>query len=113
MGCDELKVYIEPKEDIRSLEKDMEYTNSGHKIKQKDIQLIQKQAKKKRKRKRKHRTDEVRQECVHAKSLQSCSTLCNPMYYSPPGSLIHRTLQHGRGQTLQALIKISNLVQQH
>ena len=111
MGCDELKVYVEPKEGIRSLEKDMEYTNSRHKIKQKGIQLIKKQAKKEKE--KKHRTDEVRQECVHAKSLQSCSTLCNRMYYSPPGSLIHRTLQRGRGQTLQALIKISNLVQQH
>ena len=25
--------------------------------------------------------------CVHAKSLQSCSTLCDPMDYSSPGSL--------------------------
>ena len=25
--------------------------------------------------------------CVHAKSLQSCQTLCNPMDCSPPGSL--------------------------
>ena len=28
-------------------------------------------------------------ECVHAKSLQSCLTLCNPMDYSPPGSSVH------------------------
>ena len=27
--------------------------------------------------------------CVHAKSLQSCPTLCNPMDCSPPGSSIH------------------------
>ena len=27
--------------------------------------------------------------CMHAKSLQSYSTLCNPMNYSPPGSSVH------------------------
>ena len=27
--------------------------------------------------------------CVLAKSLQSCLTLCNSMYYSPPGSSVH------------------------
>ena len=27
--------------------------------------------------------------CTHAKSLQSCPTLCNPMYCSPPGSSVH------------------------
>ena len=27
--------------------------------------------------------------CVHAKSLQLCPTLCNPMDYSPPGSPVH------------------------
>ena len=26
---------------------------------------------------------------VHAKLLQSCPTLCNPMGYSPPGSSLH------------------------
>ena len=31
--------------------------------------------------------------CVHAKSLQLCPTLCNPMNYSPPGSSIHGILQ--------------------
>ena len=31
--------------------------------------------------------------CVHAKSLQSCPTLCNSMDSSPPGSSVHRTLQ--------------------
>ena len=31
--------------------------------------------------------------CVHAKSLQSCPTLCNPMDYSPPGSCAHGILQ--------------------
>ena len=29
----------------------------------------------------------------HAKSLQSCPTLCDPMDSSPPGSSIHRILQ--------------------
>ena len=52
MGCDELKVYIEPKEGIRSLEREMEYTNSGHKIKHKDIQLTQKRSEKERKKKK-------------------------------------------------------------
>ena len=27
--------------------------------------------------------------CVHAKSLQSCPTLCGPMDCSPPGSSVH------------------------
>ena len=31
--------------------------------------------------------------CVCAKSLQSCLTLCNPVYYSPPGSSVHGILQ--------------------
>ena len=31
--------------------------------------------------------------CVHAKSPQSCPTLCNLMDYSPPGSSIHGILQ--------------------
>ena len=31
--------------------------------------------------------------CVHAKSLQSCSTLCNRMDCSPPGSSVHGILQ--------------------
>ena len=30
---------------------------------------------------------------VHAKSLQSCPTLCNPMDCSPPGSSVHEILQ--------------------
>ena len=30
---------------------------------------------------------------VHAKSLQSCPTLCNPMDCSPPGSSVHGTRQ--------------------
>ena len=27
--------------------------------------------------------------CMHAKLLQSCPTLCNPMDYSLPGSSVH------------------------
>ena len=30
--------------------------------------------------------------CMHAKSLQSCPTLCNPMDSSPPGSSVHGSL---------------------
>ena len=29
---------------------------------------------------------------MHAKSLRSCPTLCNPMDSSPPGSSVHRIL---------------------
>ena len=32
---------------------------------------------------------------MHAKSLQSCSTLCNPVDCSPPGSSVHGIL-HAR-----------------
>ena len=31
--------------------------------------------------------------CMHAKSLQSCPTLCDPMDCSPPGSSVHGSLQ--------------------
>ena len=31
--------------------------------------------------------------CMHAESLQSCPTLCNPRDSSPPGSSVHRILQ--------------------
>ena len=31
--------------------------------------------------------------CVHAKSLQSCLTVCNPMDCSPSGSSVHGVLQ--------------------
>ena len=31
--------------------------------------------------------------CLHAKSLQSCLTLCNPMDCSLPGSSVHGILQ--------------------
>ena len=31
--------------------------------------------------------------CVHAKSLQSCLTLCDPMDCSPPGSSVPGILQ--------------------
>ena len=30
--------------------------------------------------------------CMHAKSLQLCPTLCNPVDHSPPGSSVHRIL---------------------
>ena len=38
---------------------------------------------------------EIYWECVrvHAKSLQSCLTLCNPMDYNLPGSSVHGILQ--------------------
>ena len=32
-------------------------------------------------------------ECIYAKSLQSCPTLCNAMDYSPLGSSDHGNLQ--------------------
>ena len=32
-------------------------------------------------------------ECVHAKLLQSCPALCDPMDCSPPGSSVHGILQ--------------------
>ena len=31
--------------------------------------------------------------CLHAKLLQSCLTLCNPLDCSPPGSSVHGILQ--------------------
>jgi len=31
--------------------------------------------------------------CMHAKSFQSCPTLCDPMDCSPSGSFVHRILQ--------------------
>ena len=31
--------------------------------------------------------------CMHAKSLQSCLTLCDAMDYSSPGSSVHGILQ--------------------
>ena len=35
----------------------------------------------------------IKMECVHAKSLQSCPTLCNPMDWGPPGSTVLGILQ--------------------
>ena len=32
-------------------------------------------------------------QCMHAKSLHSCPTLCDPMDCSPPGSSVHEVLQ--------------------
>ena len=37
--------------------------------------------------------DLVTDECMHAKLLQSCLTLCDPMDPSPPGSSVHGILQ--------------------
>ena len=34
--------------------------------------------------------------CIHAKSRQSCLTLCNPVYCSLPGSSVHGILQAKR-----------------
>ena len=34
--------------------------------------------------------------CVHAKSLPSCLTLCDPMDCSPPGSFVHEIFQARR-----------------
>ena len=31
--------------------------------------------------------------CMHAQSLRSCPTVCNPMGHSPPGSSVHGILQ--------------------
>ena len=33
--------------------------------------------------------------CTHAKSLQLCLTLCNPMDCSPPGSSVHGIIPAG------------------
>ena len=35
------------------------------------------------------------QHCVHAKLLQSCPALCNPMDYSPAGSYVHSVSKNG------------------
>ena len=35
----------------------------------------------------------IRSSCVHAKLLQLCPTLCNPIDRCPPGSSIHGILQ--------------------
>ena len=35
----------------------------------------------------------IRHGYMHAKLLQSCLTLCNPMNYSPTGSSVHGILQ--------------------
>ena len=31
--------------------------------------------------------------CMHARSLQSCLTLCDPLDFSPPGSSVYGILQ--------------------
>ena len=46
--------------------------------------------------------------CVHAKSLQSCPTLCDPIDSSPPGSPVPGILQ---ARTLEwVAISFSNLL---
>ena len=51
--------------------------------------------------------------CMHAKSLQSCATLCDPVDCSPPGSSVHGILQARileRGcALLQGIIPIQGL----
>ena len=37
--------------------------------------------------------------CVHAKPLHACLTLCDPIYYSPPGSSDHGN--HDPGKILE------------
>ena len=46
-----------------------------------------------------------RPECVHAKSLQSCPTLCSPMDCSPPGFSVHGILQ---ARILKCVVMLSS-----
>ena len=39
------------------------------------------------------RNGKMEEACMHAKSLQLCPTLCDPMDCSPPGSSVHGFLQ--------------------
>ena len=48
--------------------------------------------------------------CMHAKSLQSCPTLCDPMDCSPPGSSVHGILQ---ARTLEWVAMLSSRVAQY
>ena len=43
--------------------------------------------------KKKNEAGVIRRVCVHAKLLQLCPTLCNPIEYSLPGSFVHGILQ--------------------
>ena len=43
---------------------------------------------------------------MHAKSLQSCPTLCDPMDYSPQGSSVQEFLQ---ARTLEWLAMLSSM----
>ena len=51
--------------------------------------------------------------CGHAKSLQSCPTLCNPMDCSPPGSSLHGYLSPDKntGVGCQSLLQVIFLTQ--
>ena len=42
---------------------------------------------------------------MHAKSFQSCPTLCSPLYGSPPGSSIHGILSKNTGVGCHALLQ--------
>ena len=44
-------------------------------------------------------------ECMHAKLLQLCPTLCNPLDCSPPGSSVHRILQARTGVGCHTLLQ--------
>ena len=53
--------------------------------------------------------------CMHAKSIQSCMTLCNPMDSSPPGSSVHgipqaRTLERVASSFSQEPPKMENIL---
>ena len=49
-------------------------------------------------------------ECMYAKSLQSCPTLCDPMDYSPLGSSVHGLLCPSLGDLPDPGIKPSSLM---
>ena len=54
---------------------------------------------------------EVNNACMHAKSLQSCPALCDPMNYSQPGFSVHGILQACRIQAgiLDSTLKMEAL----
>ena len=49
--------------------------------------------------------------CVHAQSLQSCLTLCNPVDRSPPGSSVYRILQEEYWSRSHTLLQGISLTQ--
>ena len=49
--------------------------------------------------------------CMHAKSLQSCLTLCDPIDCSPPGSSVHGDFPgKNTGVGCHALLQIQNSI---